>query len=64
MIDIHNHILPGVDDGAQTEKDSIAMALQAVEEGIETIIATPHNHNGQFDTTRDMILSEIGRAHV
>ena len=64
MIDIHSHILPGVDDGAQTERDSIAMALQAVEEGIETIIATPHNHNGQFDTTRDMILSGVDKLNT
>src|SRR5699024_7756001 len=64
MIDIHSHILPGVDDGAQTESDSIAMALQAVEEGIETIIATPHNHNGQFKTTREMILSEVDKLNT
>src|SRR5699024_11777076 len=64
MIDIHNHILPGVDDGAQTEKDSIGMALQAVEEGIETIIATPHNHNGQFDTTRDMMLDGVAKLNT
>src|SRR5699024_10104401 len=64
MIDIHSHILPGVDDGAQTERDSVAMARQAVVEGIETIIATPHNHNGQFDTTREMILTGVERLNT
>jgi tyrosine-protein phosphatase YwqE len=41
VIDIHNHILPGVDDGAQTIDDAIAIARAAVKEGITTIITTP-----------------------
>ncbi|UBH12758.1 tyrosine-protein phosphatase [Macrococcus armenti] len=43
MIDIHNHILYGVDDGAQCENDTLDMARQAVSEGITDIIATPHH---------------------
>jgi len=46
MIDLHCHILPGIDDGAQTVTDSLAMAQQAVAEGIHTIVATPHHQNG------------------
>jgi protein-tyrosine phosphatase len=42
LIDIHCHILPGVDDGASDMKASLEMAKAAVEEGITTIIATPH----------------------
>ena len=42
MIDIHCHILPGIDDGAQSIEDAIEMAKQAVSQGITTIIATPH----------------------
>ncbi|MBI2304075.1 MAG: hypothetical protein HYU86_04950 [Chloroflexi bacterium] len=42
MIDIHSHILPGLDDGAQTPEDAIAMAQVAVEDGIEVMVATPH----------------------
>lgn len=57
MIDIHSHILPGIDDGAQTEADSLAMAKAAVEEGIHTIVATPHHRNGSFDNVRDNILT-------
>ena len=48
MIDLHCHILPGVDDGAQTVTDSIAMAQKAVQEGIHTIVATPHHQNGKY----------------
>lgn len=59
MIDIHSHILPGVDDGAQTEEDSLAMAREAVSQGITAIIATPHNKNGKYDNDRHSILKNV-----
>ncbi len=42
MIDLHCHILPGIDDGAVDMQTSINMARIAAEDGIETIVATPH----------------------
>lgn len=45
MIDLHSHILPGLDDGAQTLQDSLAMARMAVDSGITTVVATPHCAN-------------------
>ena len=42
MIDLHCHILPGVDDGARDLDDAAAMAAQAQADGIATICATPH----------------------
>jgi len=56
MIDIHSHILPGLDDGAQTEEDSIEMAKQAVEQGIHTVIATPHHKNRHYENARESII--------
>ena len=44
MIDIHAHILPGVDDGSRDMLDSLLLAEMAVESGVDTIIATPHSH--------------------
>lgn len=55
MIDIHSHILPGLDDGAKTEEASLAMALDAVAQGITTIIATPHHKNGKYENTGEDI---------
>lgn len=43
MIDLHCHILPGIDDGAQDMEDSLAIARMAVAEGITHILATPHH---------------------
>jgi protein-tyrosine phosphatase len=45
VIDLHSHILPGIDDGARTLGDSIEMALAAVDGGISTVAATPHVRN-------------------
>jgi protein-tyrosine phosphatase len=58
VIDFHSHILHGVDDGSQCLEDSLAMARIAVEEGIETIVATPHYMAGTYTPTAE----EIHRA--
>ena len=42
MIDIHSHVIYGVDDGAQTPADSIAMLEMAAAAGTTDIVATPH----------------------
>lgn len=42
MTDLHNHILPGVDDGAKTEQESIAMLCAQFEQGVDTVVLTPH----------------------
>lgn len=59
MIDIHSHILPGIDDGARTEADSIAMAQVAIKEGIDTIIATPHHRNNSYDNYKQEIVTNV-----
>jgi len=59
MIDLHCHILPGIDDGAQTVEDSLDMAKQAVSEGIHTIMATPHHKNGKYINEKNDILCQV-----
>ena len=44
MVDVHCHILPGIDDGSQNLEETKAMLKMAYDEGIRTIIATPHHH--------------------
>ena len=42
MIDIHSHVVFGVDDGAKTEKDTRDLLEESYKQGVRTIIATPH----------------------
>ena len=42
MIDIHSHILPGIDDGAKDQEEALEMARLAVADGIRVMVATPH----------------------
>jgi len=42
MIDLHCHILPGLDDGAKTIEDSLAMAEEAIADGVTHVVGTPH----------------------
>jgi protein-tyrosine phosphatase len=42
MIDLHSHLLPGIDDGARDLPSALAMGRAAVEGGVEAIVATPH----------------------
>jgi protein-tyrosine phosphatase len=48
MIDLHCHILPGVDDGPRTLAESLAMARLAAADGVTAIAATPHLPPGAF----------------
>ncbi len=61
MIDIHCHILPGVDDGPKTLDDALKMAELAVEEGITEIIATPHHLNGAYENTKETIIDRVNQ---
>ncbi len=47
MIDLHHHLLPGLDDGSKTMENSVAMARLAAEDGITHVVCTPHA-NGQY----------------
>ena len=50
MVDIHCHILPGLDDGADSMDDALQMAEMAIEDGISHVVGTPHaNDKFRFD---------------
>ena len=49
MLDIHCHILPGVDDGSSSEEESLAMLSAAKACGIDKMICTPHYMDESFD---------------
>lgn len=55
MIDLHCHMLPGIDDGPKTMDQSLAMARFAVEHGITHSVLTPHIHPGCYDNDYNKI---------
>ncbi|MCW8109500.1 histidinol-phosphatase [Alteromonas ponticola] len=57
MIDVHSHIIPGIDDGARDMEMSLAMARQTVQAGVTHLVCTPHIHWGYFNNTKDIIHS-------
>ena len=69
MIDLHCHLLPGVDDGAADLAASLAMARAAVADGIRIVACTPHIYPGMYENTATGIrtatrrLTQVLRQH-
>src|SRR5262249_61548660 len=55
MIDLHCHMLPGIDDGASDVSVSLAMAKASVSQGITTVACTPHILPGLYPNTGSQI---------
>ena len=70
MIDLHCHILPGIDDGPATIDESVALARAAVRAGTKTIVATPHvsrsypNDPGTIQRLATELNARLDREHV
>ncbi len=71
FVDIHCHLLPGIDDGARDLQESLAMARMAVAEGTRGIVVTPHQlgsyaHNSGDDIRRRTaeLQAELDREHI
>ncbi len=54
MLDFHSHILPGVDDGSKSVDESLALLQLLREQGIETVVATPHFY-AEFESVERFI---------
>ena len=63
MIDLHCHILPGVDDGALDFEDSLGLARQAVNDGIESVCATPHIRH-DHDVRIEEVAGRVGELNA
>lgn len=59
MIDIHSHILPGLDDGSPDMETSIKMLEIVASEGIRTIVATPHFIPRDKEIDRNVVLEKV-----
>jgi protein-tyrosine phosphatase len=59
MIDIHCHLLPGIDDGPESLAEALDMARIAVANGIEVAHVTPHLHPGRWDNDLPKIAAAV-----
>lgn len=59
MIDIHNHIIPGVDDGSVSIEDSMEMVRQYIASGYKGVICTSHHYPQRYDVTAEMVKDGI-----
>ena len=69
MIDLHSHILPMIDDGAQNLRESLEIAQLAWEDGITQMVATPHDTGwgGSWQSTRESVQTlqvELGHHEI
>jgi len=59
MVDLHTHILPGLDDGPADATEALAMCRAAVDDGTTTVVATPHMAGGLYNVTREAVLDGV-----
>jgi protein-tyrosine phosphatase len=71
MVDLHSHVLPGIDDGAQTPGESIVLIKKMMELGIKKIIATPHimadyykNTPGTINDALNILKAELKKENI
>lgn len=58
MVDIHCHIIPGVDDGARTKSQTRKLLKMEYESGVRAIILTPHYRKGMFEADREFVIKQ------
>lgn len=63
MIDIHCHVVPGVDDGAKTLYDSGKILQKEYFDGVQAVIVTPHYRRGMFETSQEQINRQFEKLH-
>ena len=61
MIDLHCHLLPGIDDGPDTPGETLRLCRMAVADGITHAIVTPHIHPGRWSNTKQSIARDCAR---
>lgn len=64
MIDLHSHILPGLDDGAADLDEALAMARLAVADGMTAMTCTPHIHSGVYDNNGKRIAAAVAALRL
>jgi protein-tyrosine phosphatase len=67
MIDLHSHVLPGIDDGPDTIEDSLTLARAVAQSGVRTLVATPHvswRYPNDADTIARLVMELNARVQA
>ncbi|HEY3277350.1 MAG TPA: CpsB/CapC family capsule biosynthesis tyrosine phosphatase [Syntrophorhabdaceae bacterium] len=64
MTDIHVHVLPALDDGPDNMDDAIAMCAMAADDGIDTMVATPHMGNGTYENSKEIVFENVNQLNT
>ena len=64
LVDLHNHVLPGVDDGPTSELETIMLIQNAASNGVTHIVTTPHHRNGRFNQEIIKIKNSIRTLNI
>lgn len=64
MIDMHCHLLPGMDDGPETWDEALQMCRLAAADGIVSVVATPHALDGKYANSREEILKQVAKVNL
>lgn len=63
-VDVHSHLIPGIDDGAQTIEDSIELLQSFIQLGYKKVITTPHVMSDFYKNTPEIILSGLEKVRA
>lgn len=61
LIDLHAHVLPRLDDGPESDEDSLALLRAMAGQGVSTVVAAVHALDGRYNVTREAVLRETER---
>ncbi len=71
MLDIHTHVLPGLDDGARDFDESLEIIKKYINNGYDGVIATPHHYRGRYIPSkeeiiksRDLLLNQLKKLKI
>ncbi|HWP04880.1 MAG TPA: CpsB/CapC family capsule biosynthesis tyrosine phosphatase [Polyangiaceae bacterium] len=64
FVDLHCHFIAGIDDGAPSESEGIAMLRALGQAGFERVVATPHMRPGMFENTREELTAAFERMQT
>lgn len=64
MIDLHCHLLPGVDDGPRTWDETLEMCRIAAADGVVSVVAAPHTLDGKYSNSREEILKQVANLNL